>query len=190
MAGTEQRSLVSLANERVSIYKACQMVGVDANEYAGGSQKLYCPFGDLYHADGGMGRAFRIYPDTNSAYCFACTKYFSPVSIVALDRDMSLEAAADYLLEESGWTPPDIDSRWQAAIATIEKVDTDYLAEALKVSCERVDPLWEIHEFEPEVSALLTKCLGLLSKVQTQEDGAKWLATAKTAMHRKLGALT
>jgi hypothetical protein len=176
-----------VANEQVSIFHACRMVGVDTPDFEAGSQKLYCPFGEIYHADGGMGRAFRIYPGTNSAYCFACVRFFSPVSIVALGKDMSLEAAADYLLDDAGWTPPDIDSRWQAAIATMESVDTDYLAEALKVACERMDPLWEIHEFEPGVGATLRQCLDLLSKVRTQEDGAKWLTATKTVMQRALG---
>jgi hypothetical protein len=183
----ESKSLVEIANEEVSIFDACRMTGMDLPDFEFGSQKLYCPFGHLYHADEGMSKAFRVYPSSNSAYCFACVKYFSPVSITALDKDLSLEDAAELLLERNGYVPPDTDSRW-AASADVETVNADYLAEALKVACERMDPLWEIHQFDEPTAIKLRQCLGLLSKVQTDEQARKWLASTKTIMSRALGA--
>lgn len=180
-------SNIQLANSRVSLIEAARLVGMDLYEYSG---KQYCPFGHLFHADGGTAKAFRVYPETNSAFCFAGCGSFRPVSLVAMSRGITQEEAAEYLLDLTGYVPPDIDSRWAAATATQETVDLDLLAEALKVACEGLDPLWEVHQFEEGVASKFRQCLELLPQVTTRADAARWLSGTKRIMEAQLGAST
>lgn len=69
MAGYSRNDLVRKANEVVSIYAVCDKAGVDYSSYLGSRAKLFCPFGAITHMDGGATRAFRIYEETNTAYC-------------------------------------------------------------------------------------------------------------------------
>lgn len=181
---------IRLANSEVSIIKACNMVGLDIGEFAVASLKLYCPFGQLYHEDGGSSRAMRVYPGTNSAYCFAGCGYFSPVKLVAMDRDMTEEAAAEYLLEEIGWVAPTYEAQWEALMAEKPVVDTASLAEALKVACSRMSPRWEALQFEEVVSTKLSQCFALLGKVHSEEDAQKWLGVTKQVMAAVIGVRT
>lgn len=65
----QQRSLVQVANDEISIIGVARMLGCHVGDVIDvKSVKVHCPFGFL-HPDGGMETAFRIYPGTNSAYC-------------------------------------------------------------------------------------------------------------------------
>lgn len=175
---------IRTANEVVGIEQACVMVGMD---YATGFGKHYCPFGNLYHADGGISRSFRVYPNSNSAYCFACSAFYNPVKLMATAKGISDEDAAEFLLESVGYVPPDAYSRFQAAATTDSRVETNDLAEALKLVCARLSSEWETRQFDDDVAQPFAKVLGLLPKVKTDADAEKWLATAKIVMTRALG---
>lgn len=177
---------IELANDRVPILQAFRMVGLDVGDVSAVSMKLYCPFGDVYHHDGGSEKSLRIYPETNSAWCFAGCGYFSPVKLVALKRDLSEEEAAEAMLEETGYVAPNYSDQWDALVNETKLADTTSLAEALKVACSRMTPDWEELQFTSSVSSMLARCLALLAKVRTEEDADKWLATTKTAMRREL----
>lgn len=177
-------SEISTANEVVGIEQACVMVGMD---YATGFGKHYCPFGNLYHADGGISRSFRVYPTSNSAYCFACAAYYNPVKLVATAKGISDEDAAEFLLESVGYVAPDAYSRFEAATATDTRVETNDLAAALKMACARYSSEWETRQFDDDVAVPFATVLGLLPKVKTDADAEKWLATAKIVMSRALG---
>lgn len=183
----EEISAVELANERMSIFTACNKLGMDIPDYASVSMKLYCPFGHLFHADGGMSKAFRIYPGTNSAYCFASCGYFTPVRLIAMDKDVSNDEAAEMILLETNYVPPDYTSRWAALTEETTQIDKDALANALKLACERIDPAWEIRQFEEPIAETFQKCLSLLTKVRTEEETSKWLAVTTEVMRKKIG---
>jgi hypothetical protein len=183
----EQQSAVALANERMSIIDACNELGMEVRDFSIASLKVHCPFGQLTHADGGQSRAFRIYPDTNSAWCFACQQYFNPVILIAMDRGITNDEAAEYILAKTNYVAPDFVSRWDALMAQTYELNTTDLAEALKVSCARMVPDWEERQFEDVVSERLRLCLGKLPRLKTQEDASKWLAIAKQAMRQALG---
>lgn len=179
---------IAIANEQVSIIKACNMIGMDIPDFSLSSLKVYCPFGHLYHADEGRSRAMRIYPATNSAYCFAGCGYLSPVKLIAIDRDSSEQDAAEWLLEQIGWVPPDYVSQWEALTQTeFPQVNTVDLGEALKTFCARSFPdHWTEFQFYESVAVKLSKCLSLLRKVHTPDDAEKWMRVAKQVMHQEL----
>ena len=177
---------VELANQEYSIVEACSYAGVQAAESYSG--KLWCPFGEIFHADGGTARAFRVYSNTNSAYCFACGALYTPVRMVALTDDISDEEAAEAILERLGLTSKTWEERWaELATVTEELPDLDALAAALNTECRRLRPDWDVALMDGTVALTYAKCLGLLGKVRTEQDAVTWLRGAKLLIERVLG---
>lgn len=178
--------LFELANSRMSIIKALNLAGASIGEFSAGSVKTYCPFGHLFHADGGSSKALRVYPGTNSAHCFAGCGYFSPVRLVAKINDTSEVEAAEFILEKTHYVAPDYQSQWDAVVQKADEVDQDGLSEALKVACARMDPQWSSKQFDEAVATALRRCLGLLPKVTTPEEAKTWLSVTKQVMDKTL----
>lgn len=178
------REQIELANEKVSIISACQWIGMDIPDEIGvrRSTKVHCPFGELYHVDQGWEAAFRIYPDSNSAFCFAGCGFFTPVSLCAHAWDTDPAAVAIDLLERVGVRPVSMAQAWARAFQHEPTPDATLLAQALKTYCQRICPTWSQAQFEPAVAATLTRCLGLLDLVGTEADAGTWLTACKQAM--------
>lgn len=177
-------SPIKLANELMTIEEACAEVGMGN---VSGMAKTYCPFGDVFHADGGRSRAFKVYPESNSAYCFACSKRYDPVSLIATDRDLQYRAAAELILEMKAYVSPDYETRWDALTKEVVLVDHEALQDALKIACARMVPDWATRQYEDRVANKLTLCLTVARKVKTEDDGRKWLDMSKQAMRQALG---
>lgn len=180
---------ITTANEEVSIVKVCAGLGMElpASVDMMEKYKAYCPWGGMFHADGGMKKAFMIYPGANTAYCFAGCGHFTPVRLKAMANDINEADAADLLLTEIGWIGEDLDARWAAANQKEEFVQVADLAQALKVYCGRIDSQWEQRQFDQQVASRLSECLGVLDSVTTKEQATRWLAVAKRAMAITLG---
>lgn len=178
----DRADLIRTANERMSIEEAFRLIGENVS-YA---SKQYCPFGEVFHQDGGTSRSLRIYPDTNSAFCFAGCGYMSPVSLLAMHRNISDDQAAEVILEMTNYVPPDYESQWDALQSEVDAVSTSDLAEALKVACARMSPDWVTLQFEDAVAGALSKCLALLPKVKSSDDSKKWMDVSKTVMRRAI----
>lgn len=179
---------IRLADAQVSILFACRLIGmrVGDTDY-GRSLKVHCPFGELYHTDLGADRAMRIYPDTNTAWCFACSAGYTPVRLVATAWGMPQADAALLLLDEAGLRLPSPAQAWARAVNPPEPApQVSHLAEALKTFCARIDAAWSWRQFEPQAAARLTACLGLLDRVHTADDARQWLAGCKVVMTRAL----
>jgi hypothetical protein len=177
---------VATANRQVAVTVVCELIGMDvaAQIGSGRSRKLFCPFGPLYHADGGLEAAMRIYPDTNHAYCFACHSSFTPVWLAAQVWGVPPAVAAKALLDRVGYRP-DTTSPVQAfarASSRRRQPNATLLAEALKTFCARVDPCWETDQFDTEVATVLARCLALCALVRSDEDAQHWLVVAKHVM--------
>jgi hypothetical protein len=179
-----RQSLIEVANDQVSMTVVCHRVGISLPDYIpeGRSFKVFCPFGSVSHGDGGQEEALRIYPDTNSGYCFACSSWYGPVKLWALSKDIPQQEAAEELLQSIGWRPPDPFEAIEAAMAYVKPMDQSSLAEALKTFCSRISPTWENRQFDPDVSRTLGKCLGLLPRVRTAAEAREWLDVTKTVM--------
>lgn len=182
------KSLVAVANEEVSIVTVLQMLAIELPDDigTGRSRKLHCPFEQLYHSDHGASPALRVYPDTNSAYCFSCAAYFTPVSLAAKAMDCDRQTAATRLLDRIGHRPLDLVAAFQAAADYEPEPDKALLADALKTFCRRTAERWGETQFEPRVATTLTRCLALLDLVRSEDDVRAWLGTCKTAMTRVL----
>lgn len=178
----DEKSIADIANENVSIIDAMRAIGMDT-AYAGYSGKQYCPFGDLRHSDAGTSKAFRVYLETNSCFCFAGCGYYNPVMLVQDGLDLTAQQAAEMLLLRTGWSPETYESRWETLQANEgPQIDTGALADALKLFCSRRVDDWEFAQLTGSIATTLDKCLGLLTKVTTPQEAQVWLDTTKTAM--------
>lgn len=180
-------SLVTVANEQVSILVACRLIGMDLpmDEGYGRSMKVRCPFGELYHSDRGVSAAMRVYTDSNSAWCFSCGVYYTPVKLVAQQWDLDWPGAAANLLDRVGYRPVSIAEQWASVVEYDVEPDRAQLADALKTYCRRVIDGWGSRQFDADVSGLLTRCLELLDRVTSEEDAGRWLAVTKEVMTRQ-----
>lgn len=180
--------VVTEANERVPIASVLAMLGVELPDDFGlrNSHKSRCPFGEIYHSDHGVSPAMRVYPDSNSAYCFSCSAYYTPVSLAAKGFDLDWRSAAIKLLDHIGYQPLDLAAQWRAAVDYRPEPDRALLAEALKTFCRRIDPAWASRQFEPRIAATLTRCLALLELVHDASDVTLWLTRCKDAMQTAL----
>lgn len=182
------KSAITVANERASVAGVLRWLGVELPEDFSieRSLKIQCPFGATDHSDGGVSPAMRLYPDTNSAYCFSCTQYFSPVSLVAKALDVTNSVAAERILQHIGHRPADLAEQWKNAVEFEPAPDKSLMADALKTFCRRVEQNWAQRQFEPKVAAALTRCLTLLDMVRTADDVTLWLTKSKRVMQRAL----
>lgn len=185
-----QQPWIDKANELVQISDLLANFGIyiPIDAQSGASKKVHCPFG-FYHSDGGTSRAMRIYYESNTAYCFSCTKRYTPVKLAAAVWDCSWSTAANRLLEDAGFKPKTLKERWVEATTPVEnKPDLIALADALKMYCSGISADWSKMQYSDKVAAKLDRCLSLLDSVATSEDADKWLSVCKIAMRRILEA--
>lgn len=171
--------IIEQANDYVSILTVVKMCGVwvPGELPSGTSLKTACPFGFM-HADQGYSDALRIYPDTNSSFCFAESLSLSPVRLWSLQNDLTPFAAAMDLLNECNMTPGDVPQKEDVSNTL------PYLEEALSIYCRRIygDEWRMIQLHRPEVHDKYVQCLTLARQVHNDEDAAKWLTVCKQVM--------
>lgn len=185
---TRQKSWVELAEEQVHISDVLSSLGVYVPESVrnGSNKKVHCPFG-FYHSDGGLSKAMRVYGNSNTAYCFSCSKRYTVVTLAAAKWDCSWNSAALRLLEEVGFKPKTLKERWaEATMEEVKKPDLIALADALKTYCSGIFPNWAQDQLKDAIAEKLNKCLSLLNSVETEEEALKWLATCKIVMSKLL----
>lgn len=183
-----KRSVVIEANEHVSITTACRLIGMELPDDIehGRATKVHCPFGNIWHSDQGLEPTMRLYIDNNTAFCFSRCGFFTPVSLVAMAWDIPRRTAAVELLDRIGRKPLTLADAWAQITFHAEPPDRTILSEALKTYCSRIAADWSDAQFEPAVAGQLTRCLGLLDLVKTDEDARAWLTGCKTVMRRAL----
>lgn len=177
---------ISIANSHMTITAACREAGVDIPDFGASSIKTYCPFGEVMHNDGGTSKAFRVYPDTNTAYCFAGCGRYTPVTLLAASKDISPEEAAEMILERVGYVQPSYEDRWKALMGSVG-VDREGLAEALRVACSAMTPKWELAQFEDRVADTFRKCADILPRIHDEDAARTWLTKSKQVMFHVLG---
>lgn len=178
---------IALANQ-LGIIAACEMAGIDVRSSARRSAKLHCPFGEYSHPDGGKEPAFRIYPgDSSHAWCFACQEYYSPVGLLAAVWDVTQDQAATEMLKRAGWTKPPYSEQWTEAIEPA-RPDLQTVGKALLVWCDANIPGWKYRQLDDVPSLWLSKCLGLLVSVSTEDEARQWLAGCQQVMADVMGA--
>jgi hypothetical protein len=178
------KSNVGLANRVVPMSLACKAIGMSDVDYGSSGAKIDCPFDTLFHLGGG--KSFRIYDDV-SAYCYACGERYLPVQLYSIAKDVSLEDAAEFLLELSGHKELSADERYAEAASSPVRIDQSALEMALKTFCARNFDSWDVTQFDIPVARKYRQCVELLPSVRTAEDTKIWLAAAKSAMTKVLG---
>ena len=173
---TDEKALINRVNNQVSITSLLRRLNVYVPNEVYGSTKIYCPFGQM-HPDGGISKAMRVYPATNSCFCFAENLHLSPVKLWAMAEDLSQYDAA---LDLSGELQREEETEEET------KPDKAALAAALNTYCSRVITDWDERQFDDrELSDTYSKCLDLLSHVETDPDAERWLQACKIVMERK-----
>lgn len=184
----KKRSVISLANEVVSIVQVCHFIGMDLPDdvYYSRSMKVHCPFGPIYHSDQGAETAFRVYVESNSAFCFACKSSYTPTWLAAQAWGLDSTTAATELLTRVGYKPLSLAEAWAEAARREIPLERAFLAEALKVYCARICPGWDNLQFDPAVAPYLTRCLALLDCVEDETQAQEWLTGCKSVMSNVL----
>lgn len=118
--------------------------------------------------------------------CFACIKAYRPVSLIATDRDIPEPAAAEVILEETGYVAPNFMAKWEALSDQTASVDRDALEEALKTYCARISPDWEMRQLDDDIASTFRKCLTASRNVASDDDARKWLKLTKQVMAKAL----
>lgn len=188
-----RRDVVTWANESISIFDLLQgLFGVDAPR-EGGSFKIFCPF-SFEHPDGGVERACRTYPETNSAYCFALHGRLTPVKLYALAKDLRYKQAAVELLRRAGlydprpWKErlPEVLAEREAAKATRTDLgDPQTLVAALHTSL-RSHPAYPVAGVSPALSGALEARMALLEGLSGVEAVRTWYDESKKVLWEAL----
>lgn len=181
------QSIEATVDMRVSIVGLLRQLSVNVPDVEYGSVKVYCPFGIL-HIDHGLTRTMRVYPETNTAFCFADCGHFTPTKLGAQAWDLSRADAADRLMDqvEIETEKPLVESLFKV---DVERPSSESLSEALRVYCQRMKG-WGSVEFTSEVSAKLGQCLDLLPGVVSAQDAGRWLDGSKVAMSQVVRRVT
>lgn len=179
-------SPVALANEKIPFPVACRWLDIDVpGEVTEAGIKVFCPFGEIAHEDGGAARALNVH--MTWGYCFAEQEHFTPVKLCALAWDCTAEEAARQMLERAGIADPDYRQQWQRLVDYRQPPDLDSLARSLRTYCAVVCPGWRSRQYDGPVAGKLADCLRLLALVRTESDCRAWLAGCKKAMEQVLG---
>lgn len=178
-----QQGLVAVANRKVGFATAlgwAQGGAKDARVHHARERgsRAHCPFDEL-HEDLGAEAALRVYPD--HGYCFAESRYLSPVAMLAEVWQLTPEDAARKALELAGWKPASLAHLWEQ-VSREPEPDRDALSRALTYWCEEKAPDWRQRKYSERTSAMLACCLGLLPQVCTREECEVWLAGCKKVM--------
>jgi hypothetical protein len=165
------------ANLKVPMIVACHAIGMKVDE--GSTKKMYCPFGEFSHLDGGDEPAFRVYSD--HAFCFACWKWYSPVGLCVAEWEVTEDSAAETLMRLAGVAPESYQEVWDRVTEEVT-VDTRAVGDALEIYCARNFPRWERLKYTDEVALYLARCRGLLVQVKSESEARQWLEGCSRVM--------
>lgn len=86
---------IQAANEMVSIYDLIEDVSSQSEP-----RQIHCPV----HND--TRKSARVFPDSNSVYCWTCARAYDPVALVSEQESIGLTAACRFIEDNAG-------VRWQ-----------------------------------------------------------------------------
>ncbi len=116
---------IQAANEMVSIYDLIEDVSSQAEP-----KQIHCPIHDDSR------KSARVFPDSNSVYCWTCSRAYDPVAIISEEEGISLTAACRYIEDNAG-------VRWVAQ----DKTEGDFWELVAKQQADPEDAeFWERRE--------------------------------------------
>lgn len=137
--------------------------------------KTFCPFG-FEHSDFGLEKAFRVYPDSNSSFCFAEHGSMNNVRLLQMHEGISAKKAARKLLVHYGlmdtfdWRKHFQEIAEQRAEQTA--ISTASLVEALHLALSS-HPAWSHLQFHPDMQEALELRLTVLEGYITDGKDAE-----------------
>lgn len=192
--------IIRYANEEVSVFDVlAEEFDLRVGAAESRSSKERCPFG-FEHDDGGMTKAMRVYPATNSTFCFAGHGFFDPVRLVAKSREWTHTRAAKHLLEARGLLAP---MGYRERFAALDRARYEpkplgnpaYAVEALQMALSAHESHGRL-QYHPVFTQGLERALALLSDIMERRpvdpDAAlrSWFATASTGLGTLLDRLS
>lgn len=84
-------SIVRTVDDALDIFAVANRYGLGWGESTGRPQQVHCPM----HADSTP--SARVYPDSNSGYCWTCQESFGPCRLAVENEHMHIMAAARHL---------------------------------------------------------------------------------------------
>jgi len=164
-----QRNVIAQARAQVPIVAVLRELGVeiDAAPEEGVNRRVYCPFGELNHEDGGRERQMRVYVD-NSAWCFECNQRYDPVSLIAINESCHYSDAATRLLDRMGGAP-------DSTVSVMPSVRAGVVA-ALGV--------WADAHGVDRTAARYGDVLRSLDALESEDQARPWLTRAKGVLSR------
>lgn len=191
-------TLIDRADTEIDIREIYTEMGFYAPSGEYNSWKIHCPFGDE-HADGGLDKNCRLYPDTNNIYCWDSHGYLTTTRLYARWKGMPRMRAAEILLENRGllkrttwrerWNDL-VDYREAKHEARTGLGSQAYVVQALREAIS-ADPRYEALEFTARVRDEWTLVLAALDVVWSSEKLTvevlhKWLEIAKARLGEAL----
>lgn len=152
----------------------------------GRSWKGWCPFG-WEHSDGGLDRNWRVYPQTNTSYCFDTHGAMGPVKLVMMKREVPAKKAAYIILDKYGLSKPRYyKERWEELTkerAESTSLSAEYAVAALLSWAE----LQGIDTMDTKVLKATEVALDdldavLVSSQDVTEDAAAWFVRAQKTL--------
>lgn len=155
----------------------------------GTSMKVYCPFA-FEHGDGGVDKNCRIYPATNSLFCFTMHGFMPPTRLIQIREDVNIWRAAESLLQRYNIpTGRSYQDRFQDLVLSRETSRADVpttavIVESLHRALRNVEEYLS-RQFDPDVTAAMEEELdradALLSASADMDEIRHWHTSA---LHR------
>lgn len=178
---------IDRANEVSIIAVLKDFLDVEVPDSGDRSWKDWCPFG-FEHPDGGRDRGWRVYPSTNSSFCFVMHGGMSPVRLVAIRKDVHPRRAADLILDHYGLLKPrHWRERYNELVASHSRArrsntSPTALLEALHAALSR-EPLYFEKQFDGDFNTLLESKLDgldtLLSDAADDDEIRAWYVSTR-----------
>jgi len=129
------------------------------------SWKTYCPLG-WEHPDGGVDKGFRVYEQTNNAYCFVMHGSMTPVRLAQMCWGGKPRNVARKLMEQYGLGRRYWKERYEEILQEYESRDSAtqsaaYLVEALHTALSNIPGYIQIQYKPGVVSEMENELLGL-----------------------------
>ena len=179
----EQDALVARANEITDLRLMLNELDCDIPEDTVGSWKARCPWG-AEHEDGGIDKAMRYYPESNSAFCFATHGMLTPVRLVSMAEGISQHKSAQRLMGSAGikygWR--DRFHEMQAASSPYVTATPAYAFSALQVRL-RAYPAYMERQYDSDFRAALEARMDVLGATPGSFDSyMAWVEESVAAL--------
>lgn len=181
-------SAIEIANRLVPLWKVLQLTSVHVPDFSHGkSVKARCPYADMYHLTEDASKSMRVYPESNTGYCYMGCGVLTPVSVHARINGISYKAAAFRLLDLVGHKLKTLDEKWNDAVRSEPVFNREGYRDALVEYCRFLSGSdWTLMQYEERITSRMSSAFLVLDKASSDEDAYRWLEAAKSVMKQAI----